>query len=384
MGGIALRLLASGMMLPAITTIVSGDDALTSSREGVPNLSQASIERAPAQRNIPPPVWQKGITYTHLYHPSDNLLSRRSRLSLEHIRSRLHAEWIALNPFGYQSGISDPHVYHGDDPPDPHLLHAIREAHQLGLKVMLKPHIWLRRASSDDWRGVIAMNTEEDWQSWFADYGKFILHYAAMAERENVALFCVGVELSRTAIEREADWRDLITRIRQRYSGPIVYAANWWGEYDRVAFWDAVDYIGINAFFPLTDRADPSLAELRAGAEAVADQIALVQRAANKPVIFTEVGFKSITGTSVRPWEWPRRIEPAINLEEQSRCYQAVLETFWNRPWFYGLYWWKWYSDLNPGGIHDGDFTPRRKPAEQVLSEWYRKPVVTVKAAAPR
>ena len=240
---------------------------------------------------------------------------------------------------------------------------------------MLKPHIWLRRASADEWRGIIGMDTEEDWQSWFADYGKFILHYASLAEREKVALFCVGVELSRTAIERAADWRDLIARIRERYSGPIVYAANWWGEYDRIAFWDAVDYIGINAFFPLSDRSDPSLAELRSRAKTVAGEIAIVQQAASKPVIFTEVGFKSITGTSVRPWEWPRRIEPAVNLQEQARCYQAVLETFWNKPWFYGLYWWKWYSDLDPGSIRDGDFTPRGKPAEQVLSEWYRKPV---------
>ena len=80
-----------------------------------------------------------------------------------------------------------------------------------------------------------------------------------------------------------------------------MYAANWWGEYNCIAFWDAVDYIGINAFFPLSDRPDPSLAELRSLAETVADEIATVQRAASKPVIFTEVGFKSVTGTSVRP-----------------------------------------------------------------------------------
>ena len=319
------------------------------------------------------PVWQKGVTYTHLYHGRDNLLSRRSRLSLEHVRSRLHADWIALNPFGHQSGASDPHVYFGDDPPDAHITHAIREARELGLKVLLKPHILLRRPGAHEWRGTIGMDTEEHWQSWFADYAKFILHYAALAEREQVALFCVGVELSRTAIEREADWRRLIAQVRERYSGPIVYAANWWGEYDRIAFWDAVDYIGINAFFPLSDHPNPSLSELRSATEAVADQIAVVQRLADKPVIFTEVGFKSISGTSVRPWEWPRPIEPAVNLDEQSRCYQAILETFCNRPWFYGMYWWKWYSDLGRGGIGDGDFTPHHKPAEQVLSEWYRR-----------
>ena len=63
--------------------------------------------------------------------PFSSSRTSRSRLSLEHVRSKLHTEWIALNPFGYQSGVNDPHVYHGDDPPDPHLLHAIREAYQL-------------------------------------------------------------------------------------------------------------------------------------------------------------------------------------------------------------------------------------------------------------
>jgi len=68
-------------------------------------------------------------------------------------------------------------------------------------------------------------------------------------------------------------------------------------------------------------------------------------------------------------------IEPAVNLGEQYRCYEAILEAFWKQPWFYGMYWWKWDSDLDRGGSGDGDFTPRRKPAEQILSEWYKKPV---------
>ena len=93
--------------------------------------------------------------------------------------------------------------------------------------------------------------------------------------------------MSITTIEREADWRDLITRIRKRYSGPIVYASNWWGEYDRIAFWDAVDYMGINAFFPLSDRADPSLAELRS-------------RATSNPPS-TWVSSRGVTGSSSRP-----------------------------------------------------------------------------------
>ncbi len=333
-----------------------------------PDLTPAAAREGSAAE------WQKGITFTHLYRPHNNLLSERSRQSLEHLRSQVGAEWIALNPFGYQRDVDDPNVLFGGDPPDAHLRHAIAGAHELGLKVMLKPHIWLHHQSAERWRGTIAMKTEEDWEAWFRSYGNFILHYAAIAQAEGVEIFCIGVELARTAIEREQDWRALVAEIRKRYRGRLVYAANWWQEYDRIGFWDALDYIGVNAFFPLSDVPDPSAETLRANAEAVAGELALLHQRTGKPVLFTEVGFKSTRGTSMRPWLWPRRFEPEIDLEAQSRCYEAVLQVFWSKPWFSGMYWWKWFSDLDRGGASHPGFTPRRKPAESVLAEWYRKP----------
>ena len=327
------------------------------------------------------PMFQKGMTYTHGYRPQNSLMSAASTASLQHLRHHVHVEWIALNPFSYQRTVTDPGLYFGGDPADAHLVHAIQQAHELGLKVMLKPHIWLRQKDDDAWRGSIGMDTEEDWRLWFENYERFIMHYARMAEREQVAILCVGVELARTMKERESDWRALIGRVREVYHGPLTYAANWWGEFDEIHIWDALDYVGVNAFFPLSEEASPDLATLRAGARRVADQVELVQRATQRPVIFTEVGYKSVRGATVKPWEWTRRFEPAVDLELQSRAYQAVLEVLWERPWFYGMYWWKWHSDMNHGGPTAGDFTPRGKPAEQILSEWYHR---TPTGSAPR
>lgn len=304
----------------------------------------------------------------------DDLLSPQSSASLAYLRRQVHVEWIALNPSAHQAAVDDPGLVFGDDPPDGHLVHAIRQAHRLGLGVMLKPHIQLREQSDLHWRGTIAMRTEADWRAWFASYERFLLHYARIAAREDVEILCVGVELALSAREREADWRLLIDRVRTVYDGPLTYAANWWGEYDAIGFWDALDYIGINAFFPLGEGPSPSLTDLRAGAGRVADEVELVHLATRKPVLFTEVGYKSIPGAGTRPWEWPRRVAPAVDVDLQSRCYQAVLETFWGRPWFCGMYWWRWYADLDQGGLLDGDFTPRRKPAEGLLTEWYRRP----------
>ena len=359
----ALALLAGGL-------IIAGSEALFAE---------------PRQRatNSFEPEWQKGVTFTHLYRSHNNLLSERSRQSLRYLESRVGAEWIALNPFGYQRVVDEPDIRFGGDPPDEHLRHAVSQAHQLGLKVMLKPHIWLRAPSADQWRGTIAMSTEDDWDRWFANYERFILHYAELASSERVDLFCIGVELARTAIERENDWRALIEKVRRRYSGPLVYAANWWEEYDLIPFWDALDYIGINAFFPLSDTPGPGLTALRRSAEKIAGEIAILQTTTGKPVIFTEIGFKSTPGTSVTPWEWPRRFEPTVDPEAQAHCYQAVLETFSGKPWFYGMYWWKWFSDLDRGGAADPGFTPQRKLAEEILSTWYAKPLPTRNLSMP-
>ena len=40
--------------------------------------------------------------------------------------------------------------------------------------------------------------------------------------------------------------------------------------------------------------------------------------------------------------------------------------------WLAGIYFWKWYADLGWGGSRNSDFTPRSKPAERVMADWYR------------
>jgi hypothetical protein len=44
----------------------------------------------------------------------------------------------------------------------------------------------------------------------------------------------------------------------------LTYAANW-DKYDQVSFWDELDFIGIQAYFPLTDQTNPSAEEIKKG-----------------------------------------------------------------------------------------------------------------------
>jgi hypothetical protein len=171
-------------------------------------------------------------------------------------------EWIALTPRWLQAERDSTRVAPHPElsPSDASLRSVIAAAHALGLHVFLKPQLDL---VGPGWRGEIAFRSESDWRAWFQSYQAFILHYAALAEEERVSLFSVGVELDATR-HREADWREIIGAVRAHYAGPLVYAANWGRERD-ITWWDALDYAGVDAYFPVANSPEPSAAEVAAG-----------------------------------------------------------------------------------------------------------------------
>lgn len=252
----------------------------------------------------------------------------------------------------------------GTTPTDDDLIHAIGKAKSLGIKVMLKPHVDTR--APGQWRGQIGEGfTEAHWNRWFESYGRMIAHYARMAEEQGVDLFSIGTELEGTS-GRERRWRELIDSVRGVYSGPITYAATT-AEAPRIRWWDGVDYVGIDAYYPLTSVSDPTMEQLIAGWRRHSD--AITSLAAGKPVIFTEAGFRSVDGANQRPWAWG---EPGlVDLNEQADCYQATLRALGRRPWLAGMFWWVWGATITEGGSTDDDYTPQNKPAEYVLRYWY-------------
>ena len=67
------------------------------------------------------------------------------------------------------------------------------------------------------------------------------------------------------------------------------------------------------------------------------------------------------------PWdETPRKLSP----EDQARCYDAVFQAFYTKPWLQGIYWWK-VGTNGYGGPGDGSHTPWGKPAMDVVKKWY-------------
>lgn len=293
-------------------------------------------------------------------------------LAIENL-SRTGAGWIALVVTCYQDNLGSLSIAANDSTPtDADLAHAARTAHALGLKVMLKPHLDLAEDAAH-WRGQIgtAFADEEAWRAWFSSYRAFIEHYAGLARDIGAEQFCVGCELESTT-HRSEDWRRVVAGVRALYGGPILYAANHSGEELRLDWWDAVDFIGVDAYYALATRPGPTPREL---AVAWAPKVAAIEGLAarwNKPVLLTEVGYRSQAGACMHPWDFQIRGE--VNVEEQAAAYRAVRDAFGGRPWFAGIYWWAWSPDPDEGGPDDDGYTPHDKPAEDVVREWYGAP----------
>ena len=248
----------------------------------------------------------------------------------------LGGNWISFHPYAWID--NDGAIRHRNMTDDPTVLNPIREAHRRGVKVMLKPHLgyW---GSKFQWRGDISFDNEADWQRFFAGYVDFMVTQAIMAEKLNVGLFCIGVEYKQT-IHREQDWRKVIEAVRQVYSGKLVYAANW-DTFDKVPFWDAVDTIGVQAYFPLTETPNPVAEQLVQGWDDVLVKVRTFAAEQNKSVIFTELGYNRAAHAAARPWDHQQGGPNADAIK--LRCMKVALSRVEQEPTIIGVFLWKWF-----------------------------------------
>jgi hypothetical protein len=311
------------------------------------------------------PSFQKGIAYVSWQ--SDGYSHPDADLSLQNLAST-GANWISLLVTQYQETISSTTIHATPSTPtDADLIHAVAQAHSLGLSVMLKPHVDV----PNQWRGRIGQDfaSEAEWTAWFASYRTFIEHYADLAQSYGVDQFCVGTELSATT-HREDDWRALIAAVRTYFDGPLVYAAHSGDEEHSLTWWDAVDCIGVDGYYVLTDKNDPTLAELEAAWVPYVADLADLAATWGRPIVMTEIGYRSLDGAN----RWPLQgaNEASLDLQEQADCYEAAFRSLMHQPWLAGIFWWSWDTDPFQGGPCDDGLSPHDKPSEDVLWTWYR------------
>ena len=286
---------------------------------------------------------------------------------------QVNAGWVAVIPFGFsQAGnpnLSYDHNHQWWGERKEGTLKQISMAHDLNLKVMLKPHVWVR---GHGWPGDYQLDSEEDWQIWENDYRTFMMDYAQLAQESATDMLCIGTEFRYAVRERPEFWKSLIVDIRKIYDGHLTYAANW-DNYDNVTFWDQLDYIGIDAYYPLIKELEnPSDETLDAGWKPIIADLKRLHEQHNKPVLFTEYGFRSIDFCAAGHYNIPEdQIRP--NERAQAAAYASLYRTLWQEPWFAGGFLWKWFTTegRRPDARSVG-FTPQGKEAEAVIARYYQ------------
>lgn len=327
------------------------NELLTMCADCVPLCDERTEERPSKVRPLP---YQRGISFSHEVGGNWGYGSESAERELRRI-SDLGGNAIALVPYSFTAAPDETTIRFRTDETDARLLRSLRSAHALGLKVMLKPHLWAGRR----FHGDIEFEDLNRFDAWFDQYRRWLLHFARFAELHGVDLLAIGNELSGLTVN-EKQWRGLISDIRKIYSGPITYAAHWNGEFEQVTFWDELDYIGVNFYFPMADAGQ--ISDVQARIQAVAKRF-------DKPILFTEVGFPALKTAASRPWE---ENSSGLDTALQEQCYEAWFRHFSQEPNVAGMYWWKWPTH-GRGGPFDTSHRPVGKPAVEVLRKWFAK-----------
>jgi len=311
-----------------------------------PSAAQAKPKKIPFGRGITIGEW--GPT---AFEPA------ATRATFQRMRAS-HVDTVTLFVVWMQDGLTATEVRPGSETvSNERLIAAIRSARAAGLRVILRPYIDI---DGNAWRGMIKPSSLDQ---WFASYQNFQLTFARIAQQERVDGFVIGSEM--VSISGYADrWRALAKAVRGVFKGWITYQAVW-NEAPKVRWWRSLDAIDLSAYFPLVTKSSPTTKQLVAGWRRFVqpdgqvfnwvEQIDQMRKRYRRPVFFGEIGYRTVAGTAIHPWEIGG-LGPPSN-EAQLRGYLAALKVWYRIPWFRGFQWWYLapQSDLvggKPGADH--------------------------------
>lgn len=302
----------------------------------------------------------KGISFVGSSEPIDSL-------DVQPIVD-VNANWVTLMPYGFIGG--DQRIKYNSKwqwwgEKDIGVIETIKLCRARGLKIMLKPQIWIMNGYTGDFK----CSNNDQWEVFEKSYRDFILHFAKLAHLHRVDLFCIGTEWRDFIQARSTFWNKLVNEVDSEYEGALTYAANW-DDYQKVPFWSALDYIGVNGYFPVSLSKNPAVSEIRKGWTIHSEALRKSAKEHNKKIIFTEVGYRSMEGSTISPWEHNTRKKASLDI--QSRAYRAMFDVVWEKDWFAGMFIWKWFHNhKEQGGKGTVGYTPQNKPAQEVIQKFW-------------
>lgn len=276
-------------------------------------------------------------------------------------------------------------------PGDHELVSIIDALHKAGIRVHLRPMLETQDGQGrltiqhfNDGAGIrIPGRGSDHWAHWFDSMRKRTVHYARIAQRTGCEMYGLDSELDRFVNQIDY-WKSVIAAARSVYDGPIsschtthtgvinfdVELAN------KKHWWYDLDMLELSCYAKGSDHPNATVEEIVDNLKPQVERFRRMADVYGKPMMFGEVGCTSSTGGAMHPsgWQGDGRYDPS----EQANYLQAVLQSFWNEPWWYGMYWWKWdEQNIREQFTNDlaGDkgFTVDGKPAAQIIKQWFSR-----------
>jgi hypothetical protein len=296
--------------------------------------------------------------------------SEASEELLDHLVA-MGANWVSITPFGRIWSLDTPEIEMDFEAPyetnRADVMRMIRSARARGLRVLLIPHLWVETSG---WRGEIDFETPETWARYRESYRQFVLAWARDAAEAGADALSIGVECKSWSGRFGGYWTRLIGEVRGIFPGLLTYSANW-DEAENVLFWDQLDLVGINAFYPLASEDDADDATYVERAAALVPSLRELAEVLAMPILFVEVGYTTRANAAVQPWLWPDGMEGVvIDEREQARALAASFDAFLPEPFFAGFFVWRYYARLDDVSQEAfWGFSPHAKMAEPMLVE---------------
>jgi hypothetical protein len=230
-----------------------------------------------------------------------------------------------------------------------------------------------------------------------------ITTFAWIAQQNKVDVLSVGSELV-TAESHISQWTRTINAVRKIYHGRLTYSSNW-DHYTSVPFWDQLDLIGLNSYWSLDEvppgshehqKSKVTLDEIKANWKFIQQDLLDFQKEEGKPILFLEIGWCSLANAADEPWDYTKT-DLAQDDDLQKRLFEGFFESWYDNPALGGFMVWEWYpgagghatADENGQTLSQDDldkqlkgYTPKNKPAEEVIKQWLAKPWGPASASA--
>lgn len=340
-----------------------------------PSSQPQAAAKTPAPAvTLPDDVW-RGVCFAHSWERGGNkgYGSDESGEALDHLAT-VGVDWISVTPFGFMRDITDLEVqgeHSQKGPPGAEtrerIVQVVEQAKSRNMNVMLKPHIWIHGGK---WRGRIKPTTAQgklDWKTWWDSHDEWIMYYARVAEELKIASLVIGLELHTAVKAHPERLIGLAKKVREVYDGHVTYSANW-NEPVPVSVWQALDSVGVQFYPPLAKtRGVFDEPAVRSKLRVRLDEWAAMADRAAKPLIITEVGYRSAEIAVSHPNAWPEKMKADLDQQMQERAYQVFFSELARTPQLKGVFLWKYFTNAQTDEEGPTGFSPRGKPAESVI-----------------